>query len=103
MGGLNSAAEPQAHGVSVQLLFNLQHWSTIPFGRGRGLPIRDHDPPGEAVGKDSANSSGNACSPDETEEVIGCYSLSIHYRLLDSRIHAPAVSGYAWRAPFVND
>jgi hypothetical protein len=38
-------------------------------------PIRDHGPPGEAVGKDSANSSGNACSPDETEEVIGCYSL----------------------------
>ena len=25
MGGLNPATEPQAHGVSVRLLFNLQH------------------------------------------------------------------------------
>jgi hypothetical protein len=71
MGGLNSATEPQVHGVSVRLPFNLQHWSTIPFGRGRRLPIRDHGPPGEAVCKDSANASGNASSPDEAAEVIG--------------------------------
>jgi hypothetical protein len=29
IGRLNSATEPQARGVSVRLLFNLQHWSTI--------------------------------------------------------------------------
>jgi hypothetical protein len=37
---LNSATEPQARGVSVRLLFNPQHWLTIPFGHGCGLPTR---------------------------------------------------------------
>jgi hypothetical protein len=41
---LNSPTEPQARGVSARLLFNPQHWSTIPFGCGRGLPIQDHGP-----------------------------------------------------------
>jgi hypothetical protein len=63
MGGLNSATEPQAHGVSVRLLFNLQHWSTIPFSRGRALSIRVHGPPGEAVGIDNANPSESASIP----------------------------------------
>ena len=32
--------------------------------------MRDHGPPGEAVGIDRANASGNASSPDEAAEVI---------------------------------
>jgi hypothetical protein len=64
IGRLNSATEPQARSVSVRLLFNPQHWLTIPFGRGRGLPIRDHGPPGEAVGIDNANPIESASNPD---------------------------------------
>src|ERR1700678_1832255 len=101
MGGLNSATEPQNHGMSVRFVFDLQHWSTIPFGRGRGRPIRDHVRPGEAVGIDSANPSGSAGSPDGSSRSYSLCRSSTHHRSPDFRIHVSAVSGYARRAPFV--
>jgi hypothetical protein len=89
--------------VSVRLFFNPQHWSAIPFSAVARYRHKIMDPLRKAVGIEGANPGECASITDRKIQGHSLCSLATHHRLLNLRIDVPAVSGYAWRVPYVNN
>src|SRR3984957_2007199 len=103
IGRLNSANEPQGCSVSVRLFFNPQHRSATPFSAVARYRHKIMDPLRKAVGIESANPGECASSTDWKIQGHSLCFFGTHHRLLNLRIDLPAVSGYAWRVPYVSN
>jgi hypothetical protein len=103
IGRLNSANEPQGHSVSVRIIFNPQHWSTIPFSAVARYRHQIMDPLRKAVGIDSANPGECASITDWKIQGHSLCFFANTSSVAEFENDVPAVFGDAWRVPYVTN